>query len=444
MTVIERNVGIEIDPVDEVVSFLEENWDPDLTVGEWWERLGGAGWAAPMLPIDSYGRGLNRADAMRVQRAIAKFGALGATAGMGISMVSPTIAAHGTREQIDRYIPEAVSGKKAWCQLFSEPGAGSDLAGLSTKAVRHDDEWIINGQKVWTSGGHRADMGMLLARTDPTAPKHQGITWFAFDMNQPGVDVRPLREMTGNTMFSEVFFTDARVSNDAAIGALNDGWKVANTTLFHERSGMGAGGVAREGVGPTALAGTKSGHLERRAGDFVPKRKARASATPAAAPTKRSSPAQQYIELARTFGKDTDPVIRQGLAHLHILRELARLTTERHKAVRASGGDIPGVPNFSKLLMGHTVRHTRDLGMQILGARGLLHVNAGDEGDLSEEPGGRAAITATAQALGAQALPIFGGTDQIQMNIIGERVLGLPKDPGDLSTVPFNELPKNG
>ncbi|MEX2395107.1 MAG: acyl-CoA dehydrogenase family protein, partial [Actinomycetota bacterium] len=122
-----------------------------------------------------------------------------------------------------------------------------------------------------------------------------------------------------------------------------------------------------------------------------------------------------------------------------------RLTTERHKAVRASGGDIPGVPNFSKLLMGHTVRHTRDLGMQILGARGLLHVNAGDDhGSLADEPGGPAAIAATSQALGAQALPIFGGTDQIQMNIIGERVLGLPKDPGDLSTVPFNELPKNG
>jgi alkylation response protein AidB-like acyl-CoA dehydrogenase len=444
MTVTETNREVGTDPVDELLVWLEANWDPDLTVREWWDRLATAGWAAPMLPVDCYGRGLSRGDAMRVQRAIVRFGALGAPAGMGISMVSPTIATHGTREQIDRYVPDAISGKLGWCQLFSEPGAGSDLAGLSTKAVRQDDEWIINGQKVWTSGGHRADMGMLLARTDPTAPKHQGISWFAFNMRQPGVEVRPLREMTGNTMFSEVFFTDARVSNDAIIGAVNDGWKAANTTLFHERSGMGAGGGARDGQITRALAGTISGHLDRRAGDFLLERPSRKGSGSAAPARKSSSPAQQYIELARTFGKDKDPVIRQGLAQLHIYRELARLTTERHKAVRAAGGDIPGVPNFSKLLMGHTVRHTRDLGMQILGARGLLHVNAGDEGDVSGEFGGRAAVAATAQALGAQALPIFGGTDQIQMNIIGERVLGLPKDPGDLSTVPFNELPRNG
>jgi alkylation response protein AidB-like acyl-CoA dehydrogenase len=257
------------------------------------------------------------------------------------------------------------------------------------------------------------------------------------------VDVRPLREMTGNAMFSEVFFTDAVVSDRARIGDLNDGWKVANTTLFHERSGMGAGGGGRVGVS-MAQAGTISGHLDKRAGDFVPRRRS-ATKQPTAAPGKRTSPAQDYIDLAKRFDRNTDPVIRQKLVQLHIMRELARLTTERHKAARAAGGDIPGVPNFSKLLMGHTVRHTRDLGMQILGARGLLHANAGeDRTALRDEPGGDAAIAATAQALGAQALPIFGGTDQIQMNIIGERVLGLPKDPGDLANVPFNELPRNG
>ncbi|MEX2393760.1 MAG: acyl-CoA dehydrogenase family protein, partial [Actinomycetota bacterium] len=318
MTLTARDASVGTDPVEEVISWLEENWDADLTVGEWWDRLGSSGWAAPMLPADAYGRGLNRADAMRVQRAIAKFGALGAPAGMGVGLVSPTIATHGTKEQIDLYIREAVTGKKGWCQLFSEPGAGSDLARLSTKAVRHDDEWIINGQKVWTSGGHRADMGMLLARTDPTAPKHQGISWFAFNMHQPGVDVRPLREMTGNTMFSEVFFTDARVSDDALIGALNDGWKVANTTLFHERSGMGAGGGARGGMVTLAAAGTVVGHLDRRAGDFVPKPRKTAAKTDTGG-AKPVSPAQQYIDLARTFGKDRDPVIRQSLAHLHIL-----------------------------------------------------------------------------------------------------------------------------
>ncbi len=436
--------GPATDTTEQLLAWLEENWDPDLTVGEWWQRLGLSGWAAPMLPADAYGRGMIRADAMRVSQTIARFGALGAPIGMGIGLVSPTIVTHGTREQIDLYVREAVTGQKGWCQLFSEPGAGSDLAGLSTKAVRHDDEWIINGQKVWTSGGHRADMGMLLARTDPTAPKHQGISWFAFDMRQPGVDVRPLREMTGNAMFSEVFFSDARVLDRARIGDLNDGWKVANTTLFHERSGMGAGGGGRGAVGSMAQAGTISGNLDKRAGDFVVKRPSEAKKRTTTS-AKRTSPAQDYIDLAKKFGRSEDPVIRQGLVQLHIMRELARLTTERHKAARASGGDIPGVPNFSKLLMGHTVRHTRDLGMQILGARGLLHANAGeDRSALRDEAGGDAAIAATSQALGAQALPIFGGTDQIQMNIIGERVLGLPKDPGDLANVPFNELPRNG
>ena len=444
MTVMETNSRSDAGLVDEITSWLEENWDPDLTVREWWERFGLSGWAAPMLPVDSYGRGLSRGESMRVQQAIAKFGALGAPVGMGIGLVSPTIVTHGTREQIDLYVREAVTGKKGWCQLFSEPGAGSDLAGLSTKAVKHGDTWVVNGQKVWTSGGQNADLGMLLARTDPDAPKHQGISWFAFDMRQPGVDVRPLREMTGNAMFCEVFFTDAQVSDDARIGDLNDGWKVANTTLMHERSGMGAGGAAARGMMTRARAGTVAGDLDKRAGDFViSPRRARAAGETG---RKRPSPVQTYIDLARAFGKQSDPVVRQDLAKLHIMHELARLSTERHKAVRATGGDIPGLANLSKLLMGHVSRHTRDLGMSILGPRGLLHANANDaEGraSLSEEPGGAAAIAATSQALGAQALPIFGGTDQIQMNIIGERALGLPKDPGDLANVPFKDLPRN-
>ncbi len=198
-----------------------------------------------------YGRGLSRGDAIRVGQTIAEFGALGPPAGLGPALAAPTIATHGTPEQIERYVRDIVTGQRGWCQLFSEPGAGSDLAGLNTRAVRDGEVWMVNGQKVWTSGGHFADLGMLLARTDPTAPKHQGITWFAFDMQQPGVEVRPLREMTGNTMFSEVFFTEATVSDDARVGAANDGWAVAQTTLLYERSGMGAGGRGRiGGCGP--------------------------------------------------------------------------------------------------------------------------------------------------------------------------------------------------
>src|SRR5262245_22404465 len=156
--------------LDELRPWLEENWDPDLTVGEWWQRLGLSGWAQPILPEGAYGRGLSRGDALRVAATIAGAGALGAPFGLGPALAAPTIATHGTPAQIERYIPDIVTGQRSWCQLFSEPGAGSDLAGLTTRAVRDGDEWVVNGQKVWTSGGHFADFGMLLARTNPTAP----------------------------------------------------------------------------------------------------------------------------------------------------------------------------------------------------------------------------------------------------------------------------------
>jgi Acyl-CoA dehydrogenase, C-terminal domain len=205
---------------------------------------------------------------------------------------------------------------------------------------------------------------------------------------------------------------------------------------------MGAGGAAPRS--PAARPGTVAGDLGRRAGDFVrPARAPRADAGEEARPT---SPASLYIELARALGRNGDPALRQRLAQAHILGEVRRMNTERHKAVRAAGGDIPGIGNFSKLLMADILRGNRDLGMHLLGARGMLHAyDATDRKALAEAVEGVAAAHAvTAQALQAQALPIFGGTDQIQRNIIGERVLGLPKEPGDLSRLPFNELPRNG
>jgi len=449
MTMADQTTRSSATLIDELRSWLEENWDPDLTVGEWWERLGMAGWAAPMLPADSYGRGLSRGDALTVAATIASFGAMAAPAGMSIGLASPTITTHGTREQIDRLIPPAVTGKVAYCQLFSEPGAGSDLAGLTCKAVRDGDIWHVDGQKVWTSGGQYADMGMLLARTNPEAPKHQGITWFAIDMHQPGVDIRPLKEMTGHAMFNEVFLSSAEVPDANRIGDVNNGWAAANTTLLHERSGMGARGAGGP-AGRMARAGGVAGDLDKRAGDFAPARKpVTATELPDAEgekkPRKRVSPAQSHINMAREFGKLDDPVIRQGIARAHILGTIAQYTTERHKAVRSQGGDIPGVANFSKLLMADIIRLNRDLGMQIIGVRGTLHSYDGADNEaLTKLRGGTGALAVTAQCLGAQALPIYGGTDQIQKNIVGERALGLPKEPGDLSKVPFNELPKNG
>lgn len=428
----------------ELRAWLKDNWNPELTVGEWWERLGLAGWAAPSLPANAYGRDLSRADAVRVEQEIAAHGALGAPGGLGLLLAAPTIAVHGTQAQIDRYVRGIVTGKDAWCQLFSEPQAGSDLAGLQTKAVRDGDEWVVTGQKVWTSGGQIADYGMLLARTDPDAPKHRGISYFALPMHQPGVEVRPLREMTGRALFNEVFLTEAVVSDDARIGDLNDGWRVANTTLAFERAGLGAGGGSAAG-GSGAMPGSVAGHLERRAGDFVATRGRRAAGSDAAGPGSLArSGATLLIEAARRRGLLQDPLIRQGLVRLHILNELGRFNTARVKAAREVGKDVPGMPNVAKLTMSEVVRLVRDLGLQILGPYGTLHGYSEEERrELSELVDLPELTAITEAALFAQAPPIYGGTDQIQRNILGERVLGLPKEPGPDRNTPFSQLPKN-
>jgi alkylation response protein AidB-like acyl-CoA dehydrogenase len=386
------DVVTEGDPLlDDLEGWLSENWDPDLSVAEWWERLGLAGWSAPSLPEDSYGRGVSRSDAIRVQQTITDSGALGPPAGLGLLLAAPTIVAHGTREQIDTYVRDIVTGRQAWCQLFSEPSAGSDLAGLQTKAVRDGDEWAVNGQKVWTSGGQYSDLGMLLARTDPDVPKHQGITYFAFPMLQSGVEVRPLREMTGRALFNEVFMTDARVSNDAVIGGVDRGWAVANTTLMNERTGLGSGGGSIMGSG--ALPGTVAGHLERRAGDFAgqPKRLRRNRATPTEEPGAKAKSgtegtegesgalramargADLMIQLARGSMAASDPSVRQDLARLYTLGELGRFNALRLKAAKESGTDIPGMPNIAKLSMSQITRLSREVGLRILGAAGMLH-----------------------------------------------------------------------
>ncbi|HWJ98014.1 MAG TPA: acyl-CoA dehydrogenase family protein, partial [Acidimicrobiales bacterium] len=248
--------------LDELQAWLDGNWDPDLTVAQWWELLGLAGWAAPTLPTNAYGKGVARSVGVQIQKAIAAYGALGAPAGLGLLLAAPTIADHGSQEQIDTMVRDIVTGQKAWCQLFSEPGAGSDLAGLTCKAVRDGDEWIVTGQKVWTSLGQTADIGMLIARTAPDLPKHQGITYFGIDMVQPGIEVRPLREMTGHAMFNETFLDEARVPHANVIGGLNNGWAVANSTLGHERAGLGAGGAGGGTGGATP--GQIAGHLGKR------------------------------------------------------------------------------------------------------------------------------------------------------------------------------------
>jgi alkylation response protein AidB-like acyl-CoA dehydrogenase len=427
------------DVLDELDAWLDENWDADLTVREWWERLGLAGWAAPALPTNAFGKDLARNDAIAVSRRIAERGALGAPGGLGMLLAAPTIATHGTPEQIERYVRPIVTGAHAWCQLFSEPGAGSDLAGLSSRAVKDGEEWVVNGQKVWTSGGHIADMGMLIARTNPEAPKHQGISWFAMEMRQPGhVEVRPLREMTGRALFNEVFLTEARVSDDAVVGGVNNGWAVANTTLAYERAGLGAGGG---GAAALANAGTIAGDLDKRAGDFVrPRGPGSGGAAGMAAGSQKL-----FVDLARKNGSITDPSVRQKLMKLHTLNEIGRFQTLRLKALKAAGRDLPGAGNISKLSMSEIVRQSRDLGLAILGGYGTLHAyENGARRQLDDATGMPELSFVTEMALFAQGPPIYGGTDQVQRNIIGERVLGLPKEPNNDRVTPWSQLPRNG
>ena len=240
--------------------WLDDHWDPDLTLGDWWERLGTAGWSTPTWPRTWSGRGLGRAAAVQVVDELRRRGIPGGPTGVGVDMAGPTLLARGSDDQRRRYLADISCGRTAWCQLFSEPEAGSDLASLRTRAVPDGDQWRVTGQKVWSTLAHHADFGMLLARTDPRVPKHRGITWFVIDMHQPGVEVRPLKQMNGKAAFNEVFLDDAVVWNGDVVGEVNDGWATTLTTLGNER----AASTRVAGVGEP---GAQAGWLTRRAGD---------------------------------------------------------------------------------------------------------------------------------------------------------------------------------
>ena len=409
-------------------SWIEENWDPAISIKEWLGRLADSGWAKPTWARGSFGLGLTNEEAAAAAEEFRKLGAPGPQAGLSM-LAAPTIVAHGSEEQKQRFVRAILTNEETWCQLFSEPGAGSDLAGLQTRAVRDGDEWIVNGQKVWTSGGQGADMGMLIARTNPDAPKHSGITWFAFEMRQPGVEVRPLRQMTGGAAFCEVFFTDARVPHANVIGGVNDGWMAALTTLANERVNLGAGGAG--GFGSIAPAGRRAAEaLQEPVGDFVKRSRERAAATGGGGGRGRGrGRGDMMTGLAKSLGRTEDPVIRQQIANLYTLQKLNQWNGMRAKAAVASG-QRPGPENsIGKLMTSHITRASRDLGMAILQARGML---SGSDAPLN------GAITQ--QFLSSPAPSIYGGSDQIQRNIIGERVLGLPKEPDPFADLPFKEL----
>ena len=304
---------------------------------------------------------------------------------IGLGMAAPTVATHGTPEQRRRYLRPLFSGEEIWCQLFSEPGAGSDLAGLATRAERDGDEWIINGQKVWTTLAHSARWGLLVARTDPSQPKHRGLTYFIADMHAPGVEVRPLRQMTGEAEFNEVYFSDVRLPDDLRLGDVNDGWRVATTTLMHERVAIG-GGRALRGSGSIATA----------------------------------------VRLWQEHGDD-DPVRRDGLLRLWVEAEVTRLTNLRAAQLRAKG--TPGPEgSVTKLAFAELNQRIYSFCMNLMGAAGMLYREGGYEMRRPEE----VSLTDGDPRhlfLRARANSIEGGTSEVLRNILGERVLGLPGEP---------------
>jgi alkylation response protein AidB-like acyl-CoA dehydrogenase len=406
-----------------VEAFVADNWDPEMTVGQWWQAMLDARWSHPCLPEDAYGRGLPQSLALVAMRTLGRLDVVGPPPGLGHMLAAPTIAAHGTQEQIDLYIPRILNGTDAWCQLFSEPGAGSDLAGLQSKAERDGDEWIVTGQKVWTSGGRIADMGMLIARTDPDASKHAGITYFAINMHQDSVDVRPLKEMTGRSMFNEVFLEEARVSADAQLGGLGDGWRVANTTLTHERSSIGGGSSGFVNVN----AGSIADNLDRKVGEVV--EKARGGDTAGHAPGVGQKLFDRYTEVARGLGRTEDPLFRQQAMELQTLLNLNRWNIQRAKSRNQRTG---AEPNIAKLIDARVHHLFREYGLTAAGADGMLGYRSSQTDKSISEI-----------AMFACAPSIYGGTNEVQKNIIGERILGLPKEPGPEKGTPFRDLPKN-
>jgi alkylation response protein AidB-like acyl-CoA dehydrogenase len=316
---------------------------------------------------------------------------------MGIGMCGPTLVARGTREQQERFLRPIFTAEEIWCQLFSEPGAGSDVAGLATSAVRDGDQWIVNGSKIWTSMAHKARFGLLLARTDPEAPKHKGLTAFVVDMHQPGVEVRGIRSMAGASGFNEVFFTDAVVPDSMRVGEVGEGWRVANATLMNERVSIGSE-VAPRGSGPIARA-------------------------------------------VRTWKEHGgSPVVRDRLMRLWVDAEVLRLGSLRAQSMREKG--VPGPEgSILKLLSGRVLTGVSELVVDLLGPAGTLLQAPYTRDQVEEnEIGGADPVLAF---VSAPAGTIAGGTTQIQMNIIGDRILGLPREPGIDPDTPWSQITRN-
>lgn len=365
--------------------------DRGLAEGKRFQKaLSDAGLAGLTYPVEYGGQGLSR-DHERIWREeYARYPDFTVQLTITHGMCLPVLAEFGTHEQKERFLAKNISAEEVWCQMFSEPGAGSDVASLQTRAVRDGDEWVLNGQKVWTTLAHLCDYGIVIARTSPDQPKHRGISMFIVDMADPGVEVRPINQIDGGTHFNEVFFTDVRIPADWLIGEQDEGWRLATSMLMYERVAIGTG--AKSGVStPTA--------------DWL-------------------------IEAARRRDRLGDPVVRQRLMEVYSQETAKSLVSMRTRA-ELKAGKAPGPGGSLGKLHGAVIaRMTRSLALEVVGPEGLAWAT-------DEDGGGERWSKAVLTSFQAN---IAGGTDEIQRNIIGDRVLGLPREPSVDKDVPFQEL----
>ena len=408
-----------------VRSWLSDNWDERLTLRVWWARLAEAGLAFPTWPTELHGRGWTSAALGACSRAFADAGAIGAPTGLGTLMGGPVVLRFGTEEQKQRLLPPLAFGTEGWCQLFSEPGAGSDLASVATTATRDGDEWIVRGQKVWTSGATDSARGMLVARTDPDQPKHRGLSYFIIEMRQPGIEIRPIKQMNGRSHFSEVFFDDARVNDRDRIGATNDGWAVTVATLAFERSGLSAAdGVP--GVRPSA--GELAGLLDRTCRALLDEVRSRSIV-----PDDAGGSVATLRRLATERGRTKDPGTRRLLVDAHADDMVSAYTQRRVAAAAQAGRPLGPEASLAKLAWTAGLQQRRDVGTAVLGPHGMLTG--------PDTPGGG---IVQHFALTIPSARIAGGSDEIQRNIIGERVLSLPKEPSVDADVAFRNVRRSG
>ncbi|MEI8237823.1 MAG: acyl-CoA dehydrogenase family protein [Actinomycetota bacterium] len=400
----------------EVRTWLADAWDADIGLVAWRERLVEAGWGVPSWPRAWFGRGLPVWTDRVVAEELRAVGAVGMPLGAGMTLAAPTLLQHGSDELRARLLRPSLTGALRWCQLFSEPGAGSDLAGLTTTAVSDGDEWVVNGQKVWNTSAHHADMAILVARTDWAVPKHAGISYFVLPMHQQGVEVRPIVQMNRHASFNEVFLTDARIPAANLVGDLGDGWRVARTTLHHERSFA----TMRR---PRFDGNDSTGRTVREAIVEAEEHFATYVWYP-----QRAGRADLVVELARTRGLANHPVVRQEIARLLSFVRASEWTAARGQAARALGRTPGPEGSLGKLAASEVARRSASVHALVAGAQGMLR-----DGPLATD-----AIVAEV-LVSTVAQSIAGGTDEIQRNIVGDNILGLPREPSADRETPFGD-----